>query len=149
MTVKNGWMSINKSSDSEKQKKKKRAVTVCWSCSADSKFSGLPKFVLKKIQKDIVFFGLVKGNDAGMELPLLSLKSQQSIINNFWNLIRMLVFFFFFDTKIQDFVGLLKQNRQKSVFLKVKWMLNGKKKVKWFVYSDWRKRWAVQKRFLS
>jgi len=76
-------MNINKSSDSEKQKEKKNAVTVCWSCSADSRFFGLPKFVLKKIQKDIVFFWRVKGNDTGMELPLLSLKSQQSIMNNF------------------------------------------------------------------
>ena len=111
-------------------------------------FSAFPSLFSRKYKKTLFFFWPVKGNDTGMELPLLSLKSQQSIINNFWNLIRMLVFFFFWH-QIKDFVGLLKQNRQKSVFLKVKWMFNEKKKVKWFVYSDWRKRWVVQKRFLS
>ena len=115
-------MNINKSSDSENQGKKKNAFTVCWFCNADSGFFGLSKFVLKQIQKDIFFFLACKGNDTGMELLLLSLNSQQSSINNFWKVIRMPLLYF--DNKKWT----NKQNRQKSVFVKVKWMFNGKKK---------------------
>ena len=121
-------------------RRKKKHSTVCWFCNADSGFFGFSKFVLTKRR---CFFLACKGNDTGMELPLLSLKSQQSSINNFWKLIRMPLLFF--DNKKWT----NKQYRQKSVFLKVKWMFNGKKKVKWFVYSDWRKRCVVKKKFLS
>ena len=97
------------------------------------------------------FFWCVKGNDTGMKLLLLFVKSQQSSINKFWKLIRMPLLFFWQQKSewICWFAYIIKQNRQKSGFLEVKWMFNGKKKVKWFVYFDWRKRCVAQKKFLS
>ena len=103
-------------------------------------------------KKNLCFFLYVKGKDTGMELLLLSLKSQQSNTNKFWKLIRMPLLFFFWQQKsewICWFAYIIKQNRQKSGFSEVKWMFNGKKKVKWIVYFDSRKRCVVQKKFFS
>ena len=66
---------------------------MCWSCGAESGFFGRSKFVLKQ-KKTFVFFLYVKGNDTGMELLLISLKSQQSNTNKFSKLIRMPFLFF-------------------------------------------------------
>ena len=115
-------------------------------------FSAFPSLFSNKYKSHRFFFWCVKRNDAGMELLLHSLKSQQNSINKFWKLIRMPLLFFFWQQKsewICWFAYIIKQNRQKSGFSEVKWMYNGKKKVKWFVHFDSRKRWVVQKRFLS
>lgn len=58
-------------------------VAVCWSCSVDSWFLGFSKFVLKQMKKDSIVVWSVKGNDTQMEVPLLSLKSQQNSIKIF------------------------------------------------------------------
>ena len=91
---KNGWMRINKSSDSGNEEEKTRLLHQLRSWSADSGFFGRSKFVLKQIKKTLVFLFGVKGHNTEMELPLLSLKTQQSSINKFWKLIRMLLLFF-------------------------------------------------------
>ena len=80
-------MRINKSSDSGNQEEKNAVTAVGYGVLVFwGRFwvFGLSKLhVLKQMKKPLFFFWCVKGNDAGMQLLLLSLKSQQSSINKF------------------------------------------------------------------
>ena len=96
----------------------RQLVMVCWSCNADSRFFGHSKFLLKQMKKYIVFFWRVRGNDTQIEMPLISLKSQESSIKNFWKLIQIVVW-------------------------EVNWLL----KVKLFVYFDSKKKMLHKKIF--